>query len=48
VLSPPDVPSDARDSLFLEIYDPALLIDVNDPSVVEPLRARMRTALAKP
>ena len=41
------VPSDAKDSLFFELYDPAPLIDVSDPSVVEPLRARMRTALAK-
>jgi hypothetical protein len=35
------------DSLFFELYDPAPLIDVSDPSVVELLRARMRTALAK-
>ena len=42
------VPADARDSLFFELYDPAPLIDVNDPSVVQPLRARMRAALAKP
>lgn len=41
------VPSDAKDSLFFELYDPAPLIDVSDPSVVEPLRVRMRTALEK-
>ncbi|HET9360784.1 MAG TPA: hypothetical protein VFO58_13625, partial [Vicinamibacterales bacterium] len=40
------VPSDARDSLFFELYDPAPLIDFTDPSVVQPLRARMRAALA--
>jgi hypothetical protein len=40
------VPSDARDSLFFELYDTAPLIDVGDPSVVQPLRARMRAALA--
>jgi ferredoxin--NADP+ reductase len=40
------VPSDARDSLFFELYDTAPLIDVCDPSVVQPLRARMRAALA--
>jgi hypothetical protein len=41
------VPSDAKDSLFFELYDPAPLIDVSDPSVVQPLRARMHAALAK-
>jgi ferredoxin--NADP+ reductase len=41
------VPSDAKDSLFFELYDPAPLIDVKNPSVVQPLRARMRGALAK-
>ena len=41
------VPSDAKDSLFFELYDPAPLIDVNNPSVVQPLRARMRAALIK-
>ena len=42
-----DVPSDAADSLFFELYDPAPPIDVSDPSVMQPLRARMRVALAK-
>lgn len=41
------VPSDAKDSLFFELYDPAPLIDVNNLSVVQPLRARMLAALAK-
>jgi ferredoxin--NADP+ reductase len=40
------VPSDAKDSLFFELYDPAPLIDVGDPSAVQPLRARMLAALA--
>jgi ferredoxin--NADP+ reductase len=41
------VPFAATDSLFFELYDPVPLIDVSDPSVVQPLRARMRAALAK-
>jgi hypothetical protein len=41
------IPSDASDSLFFELYDPAPLIDVGDPSVVQPLRARMLAALAR-
>ena len=42
------VPSDAKDSLFFELYDPAPLIDVNNPSVVQALRARMRAGPVKP
>ena len=41
------VPFDVKDSLFFELYDPAPLIDISDPSVVQPLRARMLAALAK-
>jgi ferredoxin--NADP+ reductase len=41
------VPHHAKDSLFFELYDVAPLIDVSNPAVVQPLRARMSTALAK-
>jgi ferredoxin--NADP+ reductase len=41
------VPPDAKDSVFYEQYDTEPVINVKDPSVVEPLRARMQAALAK-
>ena len=40
------VPPDASDSMFYEMYDPTPVIDINDPTVIGPLRARMQTALA--
>jgi ferredoxin--NADP+ reductase len=39
------VPPGARDSLFYELYDPTPVVDVNDPAVIDPLRARMQKAL---
>jgi ferredoxin--NADP+ reductase len=41
------VPADARDSLFYELYDPTPVIDINDPAVIDPLRARMQDALTR-
>jgi ferredoxin--NADP+ reductase len=41
------VPADAKDSVFYEQYDTEPVINVKDPSVVEPLKARMQAALAK-
>jgi ferredoxin--NADP+ reductase len=41
------VPADAPASVFYEQYDTEPVINVKDPAVVEPLRARMQTALAK-
>ena len=41
------VPPDLRPSLFYELYDPTPVIDVGDPSLIEPLRARLQTALAR-
>ena len=41
------VPSDARDSLFYELYDPTPIIDTGDPTVMDPLRTRMQAALAR-
>jgi ferredoxin--NADP+ reductase len=41
------VPADAKDSVFYEQYDTEPVINIKDPTVVEPLRARMQTALAK-
>jgi ferredoxin/flavodoxin---NADP+ reductase len=41
------VPADAKDSVFYEQYDTEPVINVKDPTVVEPLRARMQAALAK-
>jgi ferredoxin--NADP+ reductase len=40
------VPPEVADSLFYELYDPTPVIDIEDPAVIEPLRARMRVALA--
>jgi len=39
------VPPGARDSMFYELYDPTPVIDIDDPEVIEPLRARMKAAL---
>lgn len=41
------VPPDAKDSVFYEQYDTEPVINIKDPSVVEPLRERMQAALAK-
>ena len=40
------VPADTKDSVFYEQYDTEPVIDIKDPNVVEPLRARMQAALA--
>jgi ferredoxin--NADP+ reductase len=42
-----EVPPNVRDSLFFELYDPTPVIDIDDPAVIEPLRARMQAVLAK-
>lgn len=39
------VPADTKDSVFYEQYDTEPVIDIKDPNVVEPLRARMQAAL---
>jgi ferredoxin/flavodoxin---NADP+ reductase len=39
------VPADVKDSVFYEQYDTEPVINIKDPTVVEPLRARMQTAL---
>jgi ferredoxin--NADP+ reductase len=41
------VPADIKDSVFYEQYDTEPVINIKDPSVVEPLRARMQAALAR-
>lgn len=41
------VPPDAKDSVFYEQYDTEPVINIKDPTVVEPLRARMQAALAR-
>ncbi|HKE86652.1 MAG TPA: hypothetical protein VKB50_23010 [Vicinamibacterales bacterium] len=41
------VPPDASASLFYELYDPTPVIDIDNPVVVEPLRARMQAVLAR-
>jgi ferredoxin--NADP+ reductase len=41
------VPPDISDSVFYELYDPTPVIDIDDPAVIGPLRARMQTALAR-
>jgi ferredoxin--NADP+ reductase len=41
------VPADEKDSVFYEQYDTEPVIDVKDPAVVEPLKARMQAALAR-
>ncbi|MGE5182195.1 MAG: FAD-binding oxidoreductase [Acidobacteriota bacterium] len=41
------VPADTKDSVFYEQYDTEPVINIKDPTVVEPLKARMQAALAK-
>ena len=41
------VPADTKDSVFYEQYDTEPVINIKDPAVVEPLKARMQAALAK-
>ena len=41
------VPVDVSPSLFYELYDPSPVIDIADPTVIEPLGARTQAALAK-
>ncbi|HEY0989520.1 MAG TPA: hypothetical protein VGD80_20770 [Kofleriaceae bacterium] len=41
------VPADVKDSVFYEQYDTEPIINIKDPTVVEPLRARMQAALAR-
>jgi ferredoxin--NADP+ reductase len=41
------VPADTKDSVFYEQYDTEPVINVKDPAVTEPLKARMQAALAK-
>jgi ferredoxin--NADP+ reductase len=41
------VPPETKDSVFYEQYDTEPVINIKDPAVVEPLRARMQAALAK-
>jgi ferredoxin--NADP+ reductase len=39
------VPADVKDSVFYEQYDTEPVINIKDPTVVEPLRVRMQIAL---
>jgi len=41
------VPATVKDSVFYEQYDTEPVINIKDPAVVEPLKARMQAALAK-
>jgi ferredoxin--NADP+ reductase len=41
------VPADTKDAVFYEQYDTEPVINVKDPAIVEPLKARMQAALAK-
>jgi ferredoxin--NADP+ reductase len=41
------VPADIKDSVFYEQYDTEPVINIKDPTVVEPLRARMQAALGR-
>ena len=41
------VPADTKDSVFYEQYDTEPVIDIKNPEVVEPLKARMQAGLAK-
>jgi ferredoxin-NADP reductase len=41
------VPREAQESVFYELYDPTPVIDITDPTVIEPLRARMQLAINK-
>ena len=42
------VPPETKDSVFYEQYDTEPVIDIKNPDVVAPLKARMQAALAKP
>lgn len=39
------VPAEVKDSVFYEQYDTEPIINIKDPTIVEPLRARMQAAL---
>ncbi|MEO7094877.1 MAG: hypothetical protein ABI175_16580 [Polyangiales bacterium] len=41
------VPAEAKDSVFYEQYDTEPVINIKDPTVVEPLKVRMQAALSK-
>ncbi|MDX2092590.1 MAG: hypothetical protein SFX73_32295 [Kofleriaceae bacterium] len=41
------VPPETKDSVFYEQYDTEPVINVKDPTVIEPLKERMQAALAK-
>ncbi len=41
------VPAEVKDSVFYEQYDTEPVINIKDPTVVEPLRARMQAALVR-
>jgi ferredoxin--NADP+ reductase len=41
------VPTTTKDSVFYEQYDTEPVINIKDPAVVEPLKARMQAGLAK-
>jgi len=41
------VPPETKDSVFYEQYDTEPVINIKDPTVVEPLKARMQAGLAK-
>ena len=41
------VPPDVSATLFYELYDPTPVIDVDDPALIEPLRARMQAMWAR-
>lgn len=41
------VPPEIKDSIFYEQYDTEPVINVKDPTVIEPLKERMQAALAK-
>ncbi|HEX2687882.1 MAG TPA: hypothetical protein VHN14_14745 [Kofleriaceae bacterium] len=41
------VPTEVKDSVFYEQYDTEPVINIKDPNIVEPLRARMQAALAR-
>lgn len=40
------VPAEAKDSVFYEQYDTEPVVNIKDPTVVEPLKVRMQAALA--
>lgn len=42
-----EAPVDVEPTVFFEQYDATPVIDVNDPVVIEPLRAQLREALAR-